>query len=165
MESSHTDHPMDAYSDNMIIASRARSIGLSVGLLAAIAALVWLGLSGPSDPAPATGPPATAELATDRLVGDWVRDDGGYTLRIRAVEPDGTLDAAYLNPNRINVAVAKATHDRGSLRLYVEMRDVGYPGSHYNLVYNTQDDVLAGTYYQALASETYEVIFRRVQTR
>jgi len=37
------------------------------------------------------------------LVGGWQRPDGGYILKVDEVRDDGTLAAAYYNPNPIEV--------------------------------------------------------------
>jgi hypothetical protein len=42
------------------------------------------------------------------LLGRWLRPDGGYVLAINRVDPDGTADAAYYNPNPIRVSRAMA---------------------------------------------------------
>ena len=67
----------------------------------------------------------------DRLVGRWLRADGGYVLEIRAVSSEGRVDASYLNPRPINVARAEATRGGDIVTLLVELRDVNYPGSTY----------------------------------
>jgi hypothetical protein len=50
-----------------------------------------------------------------------------------------------------------------SLRVFIELRDVNYPGSTYQLTYDPADDRLKGSYYQAALQETYEVAFARLK--
>jgi len=90
-----------------------------------------------------------------------VRTDGGYVLGIRAVSPDGKVDLDYLNPRPIHVEQALASRAGSVLSLFVELRDVNYPGSLYNLAYEPARDQLEGTYYQAVAKETFAVTFER----
>lgn len=96
-----------------------------------------------------------------KLVGDWVRPDGGYVIHINSINPDGTIQAAYFNPSPIHIAAANAALHNNTIKLFVELRDVGYPGSKYDLVYMPDDDILQGTYFQAQIQELYDVVFLR----
>ncbi len=99
------------------------------------------------------------------LIGDWVRTDAGYTIRINSVNDDGTMTAQYFNPNPINVGKANWESSYGNLKIIVEMRDVNYPGSTYTLNYLPDRDMLAGEYYQAVEGLTFYVEFNRNQTK
>ncbi len=119
----------------------------------------------PAAPGTAVGPgPVRAGAGFEKLVGRWLRADGGYVLEIRAASPEGRLEASYLNPRPINVARAEAARGGDLVTLLVELRDVNYPGSTYNLWYDDGRDLLEGTYYQAAQQQTYDVVFAR-QTR
>ncbi|HSB52693.1 MAG TPA: hypothetical protein VLD40_08535 [Dissulfurispiraceae bacterium] len=98
-----------------------------------------------------------------RLEGKWIRPDGGYVLELKEMGKDGTLRAAYFNPRPINVAKAEFTRKDGKLTVFVELRDVNYPGSKYNLQYDPKTDRLVGTYFQAVESVTYEIEFVRAK--
>ena len=63
------------------------------------------------------------------LIGRWVRPDGGYVLLIIAVKDNGNIDAKYFNPNPINVSKAKVSNESDKIDIFVELRNVGYPGS------------------------------------
>lgn len=123
---------------------------------------------GTSSPAPEPGvanaAPALRDAPPEKVVGRWCRPDGGYVLEIRSVSAEGEAQAAYFNPQPIHVAQAKVSREGGSLRVYVELRDVNYPGSTYRLVYDPAGDCLQGAYYQAVAKETYDIFFVRVKT-
>jgi hypothetical protein len=41
------------------------------------------------------------------------------------------------------------------------LRDVNYPGSKYNLLYDRQKDLLIGNYFQAVNGINYDVAFTR----
>jgi hypothetical protein len=101
--------------------------------------------------------------AFQTLQGRWQRNDGGYVIDIRNVEPGGKLTAGYFNPRPINVAKAEASQDGGAVKVVIELRDVNYPGSTYNLVYVPADDRLTGTYFQAIERATYDVYFTRIK--
>ena len=95
------------------------------------------------------------------LMGNWSRTDGDYTISIRGVDSDGKMQAGYFNPNPINVAKATVSAQNNVIKLYIELRDIGYPGSKYDLVYKPSEGILEGTYFQAQAQELYNVVFSR----
>ena len=99
------------------------------------------------------------------VIGEWVRPDGGYIVRVRDVNPDGSVDAGYFNPNKINVAEANVSMWKGFVKLFIKLQDKGYPGSTYTLYYYTEKDALAGFYYQAKMGQTFEVVFIRKSSR
>jgi hypothetical protein len=70
---------------------------------------------------------------------------------------------AYFNPRPINVSGAEWQRQEGRLGLFVELRDVNYPGSTYTLVYEGEKDRLVGIYYQALLRQRFNVEFVRVK--
>jgi len=110
----------------------------------------------------AVGPAAAQRLATlEAIKGTWVRPDGGYIIFIRDVAPDGALDATYFNPNELPFAKAQASREGAAVRLAFELRAGGYNGSTYALSYDAATDRLTGTYYQAVAKQTFAVFFAR----
>jgi hypothetical protein len=120
----------------------------------------------PPPPAPQTNAaPSTGTVSPElaKLLGKWERPDGGYVLEVKSVDPSGKVDAAYYNPNPINVSRGAAWREKGVSKLVVELRDVNYPGCTYTLEYNPQSDQMAGQYYQAAVQETYEVVFSRLK--
>lgn len=109
----------------------------------------------------AVAPTEAARPELQRLVGTWVRSEGGYVLEVRGVAPNGAVDAAYFNPRPIHVSIATADWFGGTPRLMVEFDDVNYRGSTYELEHVADRDVLHGTYYQAEMHQTFEVVFVR----
>jgi uncharacterized protein (DUF2147 family) len=98
-----------------------------------------------------------------RLEGKWVRPDGGYVLELKNIKKDGSLTAAYFNPRPIRVFRAEASKKDGAITLFVELRDVNYPGSTYRLQYDPATDRLAGSYFQAVERQTFNVQFMRAR--
>jgi hypothetical protein len=96
-----------------------------------------------------------------QLIGDYLRSDGVYTLKILSATEDGKLDAAYFNPNPVNVGSAKWVFKDKSLFILVELRDVNYPGSMYTLKFIPEKKELTGNYFQATQQLNYEVVFIR----
>ncbi len=96
-----------------------------------------------------------------RLIGRWVRPDGGYILQITEAGVAGTLKAGYFNPRPINVAKAEWRIKDGALTVFIELRDVNYPGSTYTLTYEAASDRMRGSYYQAVEKQTFAVEFMR----
>jgi uncharacterized protein (DUF2147 family) len=95
------------------------------------------------------------------LDGRWVRPDGGYILSVKDVDPGGKMDAAYYNPRPINVSKAQASREGATVKVFIELRDAGYPGSTYTLIYDPKTDRLGGVYYQAAVGQRFDVIFFR----
>lgn len=104
-----------------------------------------------------------ANAGFDVLNGRWLRPDGGYIFEIRAVDPSGKIDAAYLNPQPINIARAEATRDGSTVKVFVELRAPSYPGSTYTLTYDPQQDRLQGIYFQAVQQQSFNVNFVRMK--
>jgi hypothetical protein len=100
--------------------------------------------------------------AFQKLQGRWQRTDGGYIIDIRSVDAAGMMRAAYYNPKPINVAKAEASLDREGVKIFLELRDVNYPGSTYTLAYDPAGDRLAGVYFQAVEGTTFDVFFTRM---
>lgn len=98
-----------------------------------------------------------------RLEGKWQRPDGGYILELKEIGKEGTLKAAYFNPRPINVFKAEWNYKHNTINLFVELRDVNYPGSKYNLQYDPETDKMKGTYYLAVYGETYNIEFVRTK--
>jgi hypothetical protein len=107
--------------------------------------------------------PAPAPANFQKLTGKWLRPDGGYVLEIKSVEDSGKLRAAYFNPQPINVSKAEASQAGAATRVFIELRDVNYPGSTYTLTYLPEKDLLVGIYYQALQQQRFEVYFERMK--
>ncbi len=117
---------------------------------------------------PATGAENKDSAAVERatpdfgtLKGRWLRPDGGYILSVKDVDPGGKMDAGYFNPRPINVSKAQATQEGATLKVFIELRDAGYPGSTYTLTYDPKTDRLGGVYYQAAIGQRFDVIFVR----
>ena len=98
-----------------------------------------------------------------RVMGRWVRLDGGYVLELSSSATGGPLKTSYFNPNPINVSRVECKQQDGVLGVFVELRDVGYPGSAYTLAYQPAEDQLVGTYFQAVQQQRYNVEFRRMK--
>jgi hypothetical protein len=96
-----------------------------------------------------------------------MRDEGGYVLEVSSVGADGRAEVVYRNPERpkpIHVQKANVTRD-DALRLFVELRDEGYPGSTYTLTFDPEDARLKGEYYQAQEGSRFPVSFSRATPR
>ena len=99
-----------------------------------------------------SGGPAAAEPHSEfqKMSSRWRRADGGYLLPINSITDNGAIDAAYFNPYPIHVGNAVALRDGKQTKVFVELRDVNYPGSTYTLTYEPSSDQLQGIYYQAV---------------
>jgi uncharacterized protein (DUF2147 family) len=95
------------------------------------------------------------------LKGRWARTDGGYVIEIKSVDPGGRIQAAYYNPNPINVSRAEAARSGAAVTVFIELRAPGYPGSTYTLIHDPKSDELKGIYHHAGLQKNFEVIFVR----
>ena len=110
-------------------------------------------------------PAAKQKIPADKnqLVGNWVRTDSPYQIKITVVQDGGNLKAGYYNPKSIHIGKAMWNNAEGILKVYVELRDENYPGSNYKLNYYAENDALAGEYFQAVEGITYNVAFTRAR--
>lgn len=133
-------------------------------VLIGLAAAVFYGLMNRSSPDTAATIPTEKEPPDfGRLVGSWVRPDGGYVIEISKIYPDGRVDAEYFNPRSIYVSRSTVSEKDGIIELFLELQGKGYPGSTYTLRYNPAYDLMVGTYFQAVIQQPFDVIFQRKQ--
>ena len=111
----------------------------------------------------ADAPAGQAPADPVQVVGIWQRMDGEYVLELRNPTFDGRLEAIYLNPRPIHVARSGWVLKDGDLMVLVELRDKGYPGSTYTLAYQQDTDRLVGIYFQAVAQQQFQVVFKRIE--
>ena len=97
------------------------------------------------------------------LIGHWQRTDGGYVIEIRSIATDGKIEAGYFNPRPINVEKAQASKSKDHIKVEMTLRDVGYPGSAYTLVYVSGKDALLGYYFHAISRQYFDVLFIRMK--
>jgi hypothetical protein len=120
-------------------------------------------VSGPSSNTVAAPGPAVVSQY-QKLVGRWQRTDADYVIEVRSIDGvSGKAEAGYFNPNPIRVGEARAAEEGGKLTLFVELQDVGYPGSNYRLTYFPGTDQVYGVYYQAAIEQSFDVEFQRVR--
>ena len=140
---------------------------MALGILLAVAAaafIVWRKVpheAQPPNPAGATSTAVPVAPDLQKLLGRWLRPDGGYLIDITDVQSTGKMQAGYFNPNPIHVARAEAALAGETMTIFIELQDLGYPGSTYTLSYDPQSDQLRGVYYQAAMQQSFEVIFVR----
>ena len=103
------------------------------------------------------------KAAFDSLKGRWLRPDGGYVIDIRDVDASGKMAAGYFNPRPINVSQAEASREGDTTKVFIELRDVNYPGATYNLTYDPERDQLRGVYYQPAVRQSFDVFFIRMK--
>ena len=106
-------------------------------------------------------PQSLGKIDVQRLIGRWVRPDGGYVIDKPVDGRGGNLDAAYFNPNPIHVSRAEWRKEGGALSIFIELNDKNYPGATYNLRYYPESEQLAGEYTQPLVQQTFDIYFVR----
>ena len=104
-----------------------------------------------------------AKMEFEILKGRWVRPDGGYVVAVREIEAGGKMVAAYFNPRPINVSQAEAASDGTTIKVFIELRDINYPGATYNLTYDPRSDQLRGIYFQPAINQSFFVVFVRMK--
>ncbi|MBI5684510.1 MAG: hypothetical protein HZC54_05490 [Verrucomicrobia bacterium] len=140
----------------------------TAALLLALTTALIVSCGQPADSPQTTTVPASAPAAATAndyqpLIGRWARTDGDYMIEIKSITADGKAETGYFNPRPINVARAEASREGGTLRLFMELRDSGYPGCLYKLTFDKAASRLTGTYFQAAQNETYPVTFEKAQ--
>jgi hypothetical protein len=141
---------------------------LTVGVFAGMALFI---AHSKNTGAQSTAPPAAKESVAkpdsnqgfERLKGRWQRPDGGYVLDIKNVDANGKLAAGYFNPRPINVSQAEAALDGTTIKVFIELRDINYPGATYNLTYDPVSDQLRGVYFQPALQQKFDVFFVRMK--
>jgi hypothetical protein len=103
------------------------------------------------------------KAAFDSLKGQWLRPDGGYAIEIREIDASGKIVAGYFNPQPINVSRAEASREGDATRIFIELRDVNYPGATYTLNYDPGEDQLRGVYYQPALQQSFDIVFVRLK--
>lgn len=83
-------------------------------------------------------------------------------LRFSRLE-DIFTDAVYFKPIPIGVAKVEASRDGAFTKVFIELRDVNYPGSTYTLAYDPGSDQLKRNYYQAVERQRFDVVFERIE--
>jgi uncharacterized protein (DUF2147 family) len=142
------------------IMTRRRFRMLTQGFMAILFAAIF-SLQSAAWAADGSGKAMTVDY--ERLAGKWVRPDGGYILELKEIGKDGRLKASYFNPRPINVAQAEWRRMGDRVQVFVELRDVNYPGSTYTLIYSQEKDLLEGYYFQAVQGQTYTIQFMRTK--
>jgi hypothetical protein len=94
--------------------------------------------------------------------GEWLRQDGTYKLTV-AKGTDGGVTARYFNPDPIKVESAAFREEDGYIILIVVLRDEGYPGSTYQLTYDSSYRILAGSYAMPQSGQRHQVYFKPVK--
>lgn len=90
--------------------------------------------------------------------GSWLRADGTYKLKIEPGDEAGLVVVQYFNPQPINVESAIFEEIEEQPRLEFVLRDEGYPGSAYRLIFYPEQQLLVGTYARP-GAEPSEVYF------
>ena len=141
---------------------------LTVGVFAGMALFI---AHSKNTGAQSTAPPAAKESVAkpdsnkgfESLKGRWQRPDGGYVLDIKNVDANGKLAAGYFNPRPINVSQAEAALDGTTIKVFIELRDINYPGATYHLTYDPESDQLRGVYFQPALQQSFDVFFVRMK--
>lgn len=125
--------------------------------------------AAPAAAAPGTLPASKAVTASvpepvQKVLGKWLRSDGGYVLELRSAELSGVMQAGYFNPKSINVSRAIWMQGGTGFQVVVELNDVGYPGATYVLSHDTQSDRLIGKYNQPAMQQSFDIEFVRQPT-
>lgn len=162
-------HPKKSDKDRTYLIKPRTVVLVSVGIAAIVVASLLLGIN-PSDDSPSAASQTVSTPQTtvpapnfQSLVGRWIRIDSPYVIDIESAGLDGMLQAKYYNPRPIKVYVARARKKDGTMEVFVELRDINYPGSTYTLTYDREKELLVGVYFQATMQQKYNVVFSRLQ--
>ena len=87
----------------------------------------------------------------------------GTSWKSGSIDANGKMTAAYFNPRPINVSQAEAALDGTTVKVFIELRDVNYPGATYHLTYDAEKDQLQGVYFQPALQQKFDVFFVRMK--
>ena len=87
----------------------------------------------------------------------------GTSWKSESIDAGGKMTAAYFNPRPINVSQAEAALDGTTAKVFIELRDVNYPGATYHLTYDAEKDQLQGVYFQPALQQKFDVFFVRMK--
>jgi hypothetical protein len=141
---------------------------LTVGVFAGMVLLISHSKHTEAQP---TAPPEAKESVAkpdsqagfERLKGRWQRPDGGYVIEIKAIDANGKMVAAYFNPRPINVSQAEVALEGTTIKIFIELRDINYPGATYHLTYEPGSGQLRGVYFQPTLQQSFDVFFVRMK--
>jgi hypothetical protein len=140
-------------------------LAVGLGLLVAIAsckkATPEPAAASPAPQAPITKVAPSVPEPVRKVMGKWMRSDGGYVLEIRGADLSGVLDASYFNPKSIHVSRAIWMQGAEGFQIVVELNDVGYPGATYVLSHDAKGDRLVGKYNQPAMQQSFDIEFVR----
>ena len=122
-----------------------------------------LGTAPGKEPSANADRPVGSEVDFRKLVGQWKRTDRDFRIVIQRIDADGRMDAAYLNPRPINIALAEAFQEGETVKIYIVLWDEGYAGGTYELTYLLKRDALSGTYYPPTTGKRFPVVFTRAR--
>ena len=141
----------------------ASGIGKSAvwAMLTLVVVLAPVGIALAQD-TPAVTPLAAKKAGMEVLSGTWVRPDGGYTIAITNIGPDGQLEAMCFNPGRLPLRRPRQhqevrrpfAHPSSCVRADTMARPTNSP-------YDPASDQLKGIYYQAVVKQKFDVYFVR----
>ena len=107
--------------------------------------------------------PQDLEKILKQLEGRWQRTDGGYIIELKNPTPDGKINVGYFNPKPIHVGRSGWQYTAGKVIVAVELQDENYPGSLYTLQFFPRENLLSGTYFQAVEKVSYQIEFTRMK--
>jgi hypothetical protein len=145
-------------------------VALGLGFASIVAGAFYL-LHSRQTGAQSAAPPAAQEPVAhpeaktefEILQGRWFRPDGGYVVEIKEIDAQGKMAAAYFNPRPINVSRAEAAQEGTTTKVFIELRDINYPGATYHLTYDSEKDRLRGVYFQPALQQSFDVFFIRMK--
>ena len=80
------------------------------------------------------------------------------------VEPFQAYCTGLLLPvERKSVEPMAAHLDGTTIKVFIELRDINYPGATYNLTYDPVSDQLRGVYFQPALQQKYDIFFIRMK--
>ena len=97
-----------------------------------------------------------------RITWSSVSDKSRET-RLARIELVNLFWRDSFNPRPIKVSQAEAAQEGATTKVFLELRDVQYPGSTYTLRYDPASDQLKGVYYQAALQQSFNVVFVRMK--
>jgi hypothetical protein len=97
------------------------------------------------------------------LKGRWRAQDARGVIDIQHIDPTGSMEVQYFDPEPVQVTKAQAARDGQLTKILLKLSNPSSPCCIYDLTYDSGSDRLKGVYWQKTDPKSTEVVFIRAK--